>query len=169
MASKKIITIDQDLGKGGAGLDDSVSTSKVRQALQDIIYNQNRLTLLQFKERSQAANSGGTDVLAETTIGFVLAAGDLKPFVGVEGAVTANDTTYATLTFRVYRGGSVVQTWTYTTQTVSGGGIGSLTTNQLFEGTTTFAAQKGDKVTVQEAKASTGVILPARIHGFEVL
>ena len=167
--SKKTINIDPHLGDAGAGFDSSVTPSVLKRTLQDMADNADRIVNLQATQKSVAVNGAANTTLAENTVGFVLVPGDLVPFVGAEGAATADGTNYATLTFKLYRAGAVVNTWTLNTKPVASGGTGDWADGGMFEGAATFAALKGDKVTITEAKSGSGVQLPPRAHGFRVI
>jgi hypothetical protein len=114
-----------------------------------------------------AADGAANTAIAETFLGSVFSDGTVEPWFQVRAAVTADASNYASLIFKLYRAGSVVQTWTQTTQLVGGGGTGNLTSGQIWE-LASIACQRGDWVTYTQTKTGTGVQLPAHSFGMNV-
>lgn len=113
-----------------------------------------------------AADGAASDTVAETYIGTILGPCNVDPVISSRGTATASDTLYATITFKLYRAGSVVKTWTMTTKTSGGaGGTGNWTNGAWFPKGDPFAALAGDYLTAAQAKASTGVQLPVHALG----
>lgn len=115
---------------------------------------------------NQAADGSAGAVVAETYFGSILGPCNVDPTIVARGVAAASDTVYATKTFRLYRAGAVVKTWTMTTQITLG--TGSWTDGAAFSKGDPFAALKGDYVTIQTSKASTGTQLPAHAVGLTI-
>lgn len=112
------------------------------------------------------ANALAADVVGETTFAVARAAGTTGT-TGIDlvfsGAITANDTNYATITVRRRTGagaGTAAVVATITTQIT--GGLGNVTAHARIQPTTTATAiVAGDRFTYEVAKAASGVQLPA--------
>lgn len=112
-------------------------------------------------QATTAADGAANTAIAETTVGSVLGAGQIDPFIHPHVAVTADDTNFATLTFKLYRANVVVKTWTMITNLA----LGNLAAGVIVPKGDPFACAKGDFLTVTQAKSGTGVQLPLRTVG----
>lgn len=122
-------------------------------------------TYLQDIQAALVVDGAGSTAIAETYLGTIAVAGLVDPWLAVRGTVTSDNSNYATITFKLYRAGSAVKTWTLTSQI---SGMGSLSSGQFVPKADPFACVAGDHMTYTQTKTGTGVVLPVRTVGASV-
>lgn len=116
------------------------------------------------KPADDAAASTATAEHAFARIPSTIACQIISAYYGTEGTITANDTSYATLTVSVRdgAGGSAVAACSQTTKITGGSGdVAAYVPQVLTLDTTKKAVAGGSVLTFLITKASSGVVVPA--------
>ena len=124
----------------------------------------------QIVQTALTADDSAAAAIAETFLGVIAVAKFVQPWVQSRGSSSSSSTfsNYASITFKLYRNGSVINTWVYGTDP-SPNGMGNLTNGKFYYGgfyTPSYQAAAGDHMTYTQTKAGTGVVLPVRSYGF---